>query len=99
MIEKIIVLNDQGGEQISVTIDKTNTLRAEDHGHPPIIIDKRFINLEYHPGDSRIRIVDADISQTLGAKMGTGGNNVPLVLVLDDDDIQKATESEIKRRF
>lgn len=32
----IIVLNDQGGGVMSVS-DKANTLRAQDHGHPPII--------------------------------------------------------------
>ena len=30
-------LNDQGGERMSVTEDITGTLRAEDHGHPPLV--------------------------------------------------------------
>lgn len=38
------------------------------------------INLEYHPHDSRIRIANDDISQTLNNRMGTGGNNVPLIM-------------------
>ena len=59
----------------------------------------KFINLEYHPHDSRICITQDDVVQTLNVRMGTGGNNVPLILVLDDDDIQKAAESAIKRRF
>jgi len=33
----------------------------------------KYINLEYHPCDSRIRIVDDDVSQTLNQRMGTGG--------------------------
>lgn len=37
----IIVLNDQGGAVMSVTIDVTETLRAEMHGHPPLIYDAR----------------------------------------------------------
>lgn len=36
MDENIIVLNDQGGSVMSVS-DKANTLRAQDHGHPPIV--------------------------------------------------------------
>lgn len=41
----------------------------------------KHINLEYHPHDSRIKIASDDICQTLSSRMGTGGNNVPLVLV------------------
>lgn len=42
----------------------------------------KFINLEYHPNDSRIKITDDEICQTLSQRMGTGGNNVPLILAL-----------------
>ena len=38
------------------------------------------VALEHHPKDSRIRIADDDISQTLTKQCGTGGNNVPLVM-------------------
>ena len=41
--------------------------------------DGRAVALDYHPQDSRIRYADEDVSQTLSARMGTGGNNVPLV--------------------
>lgn len=44
----------------------------------------KYINLEYHPADSRVRIVDDDVSQTLSSRMGTGGGNVPIILVLND---------------
>lgn len=44
----------------------------------------KYINLEYHPCDSRIKIVDYDVCQTLNSRMGTGGGNVPLILVLED---------------
>ena len=36
---KIMILNDQGGGIMSVTQDKTATLRAQEHGHPPIVYD------------------------------------------------------------
>ena len=45
----------------------------------------RYVNLEYHPADSRIKIVDYDICQTLSGRMGTGGGNVPLILEIYDD--------------
>ena len=41
---------------------------------------KDYINLEYHPMDSRIKIDKSDVAQTLNARMGTGGGNVPLIM-------------------
>ena len=38
------------------------------------------IALDYHPADSRIGIGETDTIQTLTSRMGTGGNNVPLVM-------------------
>lgn len=49
-------------------------------------MEKRFIVLEHHPCDSRIRIADGDVMQTLNQRMGTGGGNVPLVIVFYDDE-------------
>lgn len=51
--------------------------------------DGRAVALDYHPQDSRIRYADEDVSQTLSARMGTGGNNVPLV----QDTVLCATDS------
>lgn len=34
-----IVLNDQGGSQMTVTEDKPATLRAQEHGHQPIVVE------------------------------------------------------------
>lgn len=33
----VLVLNDQGGGIMSVTLDMTATLRAQEHGHQPIV--------------------------------------------------------------
>lgn len=33
----VIVLNDQGGSVMSVSEDTAATLRAQDHGHPPVV--------------------------------------------------------------
>jgi DNA-binding Xre family transcriptional regulator len=72
-----VVLNDQGGSRMDVTDDVTCTLRAEAH-HPPCVLDT--IPLENHPNDGRIKIEDDGKVQTLSSRMGTGGNNVPLVM-------------------
>ena len=45
----------------------------------------KFITLEHHPNDSRLRLVDEDISQTLNQRMGTGGGNVPLILEIKEN--------------
>jgi DNA (cytosine-5)-methyltransferase 1 len=37
--EQILVLNDQGGACMSVTEDLTATLRAQEHGHQPIVFE------------------------------------------------------------
>ena len=51
---------------MDVTVDKTGTLRAAEHGHQPIV-------LENHPADSRVKICEDGIVQTLSSRMGTGG--------------------------
>ena len=70
----VLVLNDQGGNRMDITEGVTCTLRAEAH-HPPCVIP-----LEHHPIDCRVKIEEGDAIQTLTCRMGTGGNNVPLVM-------------------
>lgn len=43
-------------------------------------IDHPAIALEHHPTDSRISIADDGIIQTLTARIGTGGGNVPIIM-------------------
>ena len=38
MYEKILILNDQGGAVMSVEYDVSPTLRAQDHGHSPVVL-------------------------------------------------------------
>lgn len=82
-----IVLNDQGGNRMDITDEVTCTLRAESH-HPPCVMDApSVIPLEHHPTDSRIKIEEGDAIQTLTSRMGTGGNNVPLVMSEEDTPV------------
>ena len=74
----VTVLNDQGGSFMCVTEDVTSTLRARMGGHPPVVMDA--IAVENYPIDSRAKLSEDNKVQTLTSRMGTGGNNVPLVM-------------------
>ena len=74
----VIVLNDQGGSFMNVSDDVTGTLRAQMDGHPPTVLEA--IAIENHPTDSRAKLSEDNSVQTLTSRMGTGGNNVPLVM-------------------
>lgn len=50
--------------------------------------------LESNPSDARYRIDKDQICQTLKERMGTGGNNVPLVLAIHEADGQDVTVME-----
>lgn len=66
----VLCLNDQGGSVMGVTENVSGTLRAQEHGHQPSILDMS------HACDV-IRDCGG-ISPSLQAGMGTGGNQVPL---------------------
>lgn len=66
----VLCINDQGGERMDVTVDKTATLRAQMGNHQPLIF-------ESHGMDARYRQMDS-VAPAMSARCGTG-NNVPLV--------------------
>ena len=43
------------------------------------------VAIEYNPTDSRIKVKEDGICQTLCSRMGTGGNNIPLVFGISAD--------------
>lgn len=67
----VLCINDQGGERMDVTVDKTATLRAQMDNHQPLIF-------ESHGMDARYRQMGS-VAPAMSALCGTGGNNVPLV--------------------
>lgn len=67
----VLCINDQGGERMDVTVNKTATLRAQMSNHQPLIF-------ESHGMDARYRQMDS-VAPAMSARCGTGGNNVPLV--------------------
>ena len=67
----VLCINDQGGERMDVTVDKTATLRAQMGNHQPLIF-------ENHGMDARYRQMGS-VAPAMSARCGTGGNNIPLV--------------------
>lgn len=66
----VLCLNDQGGSMMGVSHDVSGTLRAQEHGHQPSILDMS------HACDV---IQDCgEVAPSLQARMGTGGNQIPL---------------------
>ena len=64
--------------------DTAKTLDALNCGYPGCnqggMAVVQAMPLEHHPQDSRINIDESGMVQTLSHRMGTGGNNVPLVM-------------------
>lgn len=77
MVPSILCLNDQGGKVMSCSEDVSGTLRAQEHGHQPIVMDEVLL-FENHGIDSRYTGPHS-VSPTMSARYGTGGNNVPLI--------------------
>jgi DNA (cytosine-5)-methyltransferase 1 len=70
VVPAVLCLNDQGGNVMGVSHDVSGTLRAQEHGHQPSILDMS------HACDV---IRDCgEIAPSLQGRMGTGGNQVPL---------------------
>nr|DAV27873.1 MAG TPA: Cytosine specific methyltransferase [Caudoviricetes sp.] len=66
----VMCLNDQGGNVMGVSHDVSGTLRAQEHGHQPSILDMS------HACDV---IRDCgEVAPSLQARMGTGDNQIPL---------------------
>ena len=67
----VLCLNDQGGNVMGVSHDVSGTLRAQEHGRQPTVLDMS------HACDV---IRDCgEVAPSLQARMGAVGNNVPLV--------------------
>lgn len=67
----VLCINDQGGQVMEISEGMTGTLRAQEHGHQPLVY-------ENHGIDARYRQME-EVAPTMSARYGTGGNNVPLV--------------------
>ena len=79
----VMCLNDQGGNVMGVSHDVSSTLRAQEHGHQPSVLDMS------HACDV---IRDCgEIAPILQARMGTGGNQVPLTYGIGNGQANEAS--------
>ena len=65
----VLCLNDQGGSQMHCTEDITGTLRAQEHGHQPLVMATQQGGAEISEG----------ICPTITSAAGTSGNNQPVL--------------------
>ena len=82
----ILCLNDQGGQFMSCSENITGTLRAQMNQHQPLVLSTgRGVEKEQTPRVYENHGIDSrytgpyEVSPTISARCGTGGNNVPLV--------------------
>ena len=71
MVPSVLCLNDQGGSMMDCSENVSGTLRAQEHGHQPLVFDN-------HGQDSRFR-GPVQTAQTVSSFFGMGGNNTSLV--------------------
>ena len=79
MVPSILCLNDQGGNSIEYMENISGALRAQEHGHQPLVLPDQPVLFENHGVDSRYT-GPHPVSPTLSARAGTGGNNLPFAL-------------------
>jgi DNA (cytosine-5)-methyltransferase 1 len=65
----VLCLNDQGGSRMHCTEDKTVTIRAQEHGHQPLVMATQQGGSEIGEG----------ICPTITASAGMSGNNQPVL--------------------
>ena len=87
MVPSVLCLNDQGGSVMDCSEDVTGTLRAQEHGHQPLVYENHGIDSRY-TGPHKV-------APTMSARYGTGGNNVPLV---EQDPVFCITGNAIDRQ-
>ena len=71
MMPSVLCLNDQGGSVMDCSEDVSGTLRAQEHGHQPLVFENHGVDARYRG--------PLPVAPTLSARAGTGGNNLPLV--------------------
>lgn len=74
----LLCLNDQGGAVMECSLDVAGTLRAQEHGHQPLVFENHGIDSRY-TGPHKV-------APTISARAGTGGNNLPLVAAPEQEE-------------
>lgn len=71
MVPSVLCLNDQGGSVMEYSVNVSGTLRAQEHGHQPLVYENHGIDSRY-TGPHKV-------APTISAAYGLGGNNTSLV--------------------
>jgi len=69
MVPAILCLNDQGGKRLDLSHNVSGTLRADEHGHQPLVMATQQGGAEIGEG----------ICPTITSAAGTSGNNQPVL--------------------
>lgn len=73
----VLCQNDQGGNAMGISQDISGTLRAQEHGHQPLVTV--FDPAQITSPVNRSRPEPGKPCHTLTSRMGTGGGNVPIM--------------------
>ena len=83
----VLCLNDQGGSVMNCSENISGTLRAQEHGHQPLVLRPgKPLLYENYGIDSRYT-GPHKVAPTLSARMGTGGLNTSLVQQVPEEVI------------
>lgn len=69
MVPSVLCLNDQGGKQMDLTENMTGALRAQEHGHQPLVMATQQGGAE----------ICQNLCPTISASAGMSGNNQPVL--------------------
>ncbi len=85
MVPAVLCLNDQGGERLELAEDRAGTLRAQEHGHQPLILATQQGGAEIGEG----------VCPTITAAAGMSGNNQPVLFENHGIDCRYSGPSEV----
>ena len=83
----VVCLNDQGGQSMAYSENITGTLRAQERGHQPLVLNPADPLLYENYGIDSRYTGPHKVAPTLSARMGTGGLNTSLVQQVPEEVI------------
>jgi len=83
----VLCLNDQGGQSMAYSENITGTLRAQERGHQPLVLNPAGPLLYENYGIDSRYTGPHKVAPTLSARMGTGGLNTSLVQQVPEEVI------------
>ena len=83
----VLCLNDQGGQSMAYSENITGTLRAQERGHQPLVLNPADPLLYENYGIDSRYTGPHKVAPTLSARMGTGGLNTSLVQQVQEEVI------------